>query len=151
VNIDTLAIADGRQALKIVRQHAAEWGIASDRIGIMGFSAGATVTMGVVMDHDAESHPSFAMAIYGGNTNGATIPKDAPPLFILSANDDPGGSKASFQVYSAWKAAALPVELHIYSKGGHGFGMSRRNLPVDDWIDRLGDWLRVQGLLQRAH
>lgn len=146
--IPSLASADGRQAVKVVRQHAAEWGIAPDRIGILGFSAGGAVTLGVVMDHDAESRPDFAAPIYGGDTGGKPVPSDAPPLFILVANDDPGASLGSLRLCSEWKAANKPVELHVYSKGGHGFGMNQRGLPVDTWIERFGDWLKVQGLLK---
>jgi acetyl esterase/lipase len=141
-----LAVADGRQAIRLVRQHASEWGIAPDRIGIMGFSAGGAVTMGVVMEHDAESRPNFAAPIYGGYMPGAPVPGDAPPLFICVANDDPLAAE-SVKLYSDWKAAGHPVELHIYSKGGHGFGMIKRGIPADGWIERLGDWLGVQGLL----
>lgn len=147
-NIPLLAAADGRQAMKIVRQRAAEWGIAPDRIGIIGFSAGAAVTMGVVMDHNSESLPNFAAPIYGGSTGNAAIPADAPPLFILVANDD-GASVGSLKLSSEWKAAGKNAELHIYSKGGHGFGMNKRGLPVDSWIERFGDWLAVQGLMKR--
>jgi acetyl esterase/lipase len=146
--IPALAAADGRQAMKVVRQRAAEWGIAPDRIGILGFSAGAVVVMGVVMRHDADSRPNFAAPIYGGDTGGSPVPPDAPPLFILVANDDKGASLGSVKLYSEWKAADRPVELHVYSKGGHGFGMNKRGLPVDTWIERFGDWLGSQGLLK---
>ena len=143
------AIADGAQAVKIVRQRAAEWGIASDRIGLMGFSAGGMLTMGVVMKNDVESRPNFAAPIYGGNTNGVAVAKDAPPLFISAAQDDPVASVRSAQLYLAWKAAGRNAELHLYSQGGHGFGMTKRGLPVDSWIDRFGDWLNTQGLLKQ--
>lgn len=146
--VPVLASADGRQALKVVRQRASEWGVAPDRIGILGFSAGGAVTMGVVMDHDADSRPNFAAPIYGGGTGGALIPADVPPLFILVANDDVGASLGSARLYSEWKTAGKSAELHIYSKGGHGFGMNKRGLPVDTWIERFGDWLNVQGLLK---
>ena len=146
--IPELAAADGRQAIRVVRQRASEWGIAPDRIGILGFSAGGAVTMGVVMDPTADSHPNFAAPIYGGSTGNAPVPADAPPLFILVANDDVGASVGSARLYSEWKTAGKPAELHIYSKGGHGFGMNKRGLPVDSWIERFGDWLDVQGLLK---
>lgn len=146
-----LAAADGRQAMKVVRQRASEWGIAPDRIGILGFSAGGAVTMGVVMEHDADSRPNFAAPIYGGSTGNAAVPADAPPLFILVANDDTGASVGSAKLYSEWKTAGKSAELHIYSKGGHGFGMNKRGLPVDSWIERFGDWLGVQGYLKPVH
>ena len=142
------AVADGAQAVKIVRGRAAEWGIAPDRIGLMGFSAGGMLTMGVVMKNDAESRPNFAAPIYGGNTNGVAVTKDAPPLFIAAAQDDPVASVSSAQLYLAWKAAGRVAELHLYSQGGHGFGMTKRGLPVDSWVDRFGEWLNVQGWLK---
>jgi acetyl esterase/lipase len=142
------AVADGAQAVKIVRGRAAEWGIAPDRIGLMGFSAGGMLTMGVVMKNDAESRPNFAAPIYGGNTNGVAVTKDASPLFIAAAQDDPVASVSSAQLYLAWKAAGRVAELHLYSQGGHGFGMTKRGLPVDSWVERFGEWLNVQGLLK---
>ena len=142
-----LAIEDGRQAIRIVRERAAEWNIASDRIGIMGFSAGAGVTMGAVMDHDEKSRPNFAAPIYGGGMGEAKIPGDAPSLFIIAAHNDNAASVASVLLYSEWKSAGFSAELHIYSKGGHGFGMNKRGLPVDTWIERYGDWLRTEGFL----
>ncbi|MEP6756267.1 MAG: alpha/beta hydrolase [Chthonomonadales bacterium] len=145
--IPGLASADGRQAIKVVREHAAEFGVKADRVGIIGFSAGAAVTMGVVMDHKAESRPDFAAPIYGGGTGGAPVPTDAMPMFILVASDD-GASAGSLKLYSEWKGANKPVELHIYAKGGHGFGMIKRGLPVDTWIERFGDWLGSLGLLK---
>jgi acetyl esterase/lipase len=145
--IPGLASADGRQAVMLVRKRAAEWGIAPDRVGILGFSAGAAVTMGVVMEHTAEGRPDFAAPIYGGGTGGAAVPQDAMPLFILVASDD-GASAGSLKLYSEWKTAGKPVELHIYAKGGHGFGMNKRGLPVDTWIERFGDWLGSMGLMK---
>ncbi|HYW45689.1 MAG TPA: alpha/beta hydrolase [Bryobacteraceae bacterium] len=149
-DVRPLAYADGRQAVKVVRQHAAEWGIAPDRIGILGFSAGGQVTMGVVMEHDPDSRPNFAAPVYGGSLEGKSIPSDAPGLFILAANDDRAGSASSVKLCSDWKAAGLPVELHLFSKGGHGFGMVPHGLPVNHWIDLFGDWLAVQGLMKPA-
>jgi acetyl esterase/lipase len=141
-----LAVADGRQAVKVVRQRASEWQLASDRIGLLGFSAGARLTMGVVMDCDADSRPNFAAPIYGGGTADKPVPVDAPPLFILGAADDPIAARGP-QLYSAWREAGHSAELHLYAQGGHGFGMKKQNLPVDTWIERFGDWLQAQGVL----
>jgi acetyl esterase/lipase len=146
--LETLAIADGQQALRVVRQHAAEWGIKPNRIGIMGFSAGGVVTMGVARDHDAESLPNFAAAIYGPGSDQPRVPEDAPPLFILCTADDPLAEAGSVRLYSEWRTASRPVELHIYETGGHGFGMTPRNVPADHWIERFGDWLGQRGLIQ---
>jgi len=145
------AIADGQEAVRLVRERAAQWGIAPDRIGLMGFSAGGMLTMGVVMKNDIASRPNFAAAIYGGNTNNHSVAADAPPLFIAVASDDPLAAVSSAKLYLDWKAAGRRAELHIYSQGGHGFGMTRRGLPVDSWIDRFGDWLQTEGLLKPQH
>jgi acetyl esterase/lipase len=145
--IGPLAITDGQQAMKVVRERAPSWGIAPDRIGIMGFSAGGRVTTGVALEHDAESRPSFAAPIYGALWEEIIVPADAPPLFIALANDDELAVEPSVALYGAWRAAGQPVELHIYAQGGHGFGMRKQGLPADHWIDRFGEWLAVQGFL----
>jgi acetyl esterase/lipase len=142
------AIADGAQAVRLVRQRAAEWGIAPDRIGLLGFSAGGMLTMGVVMKNDAAGRPNFAAPIYGGGTNGQTVAPDAPPLFIAVASDDAIAAVSSAKLYLEWKAAGRSAELHIYSQGGHGFGMTKRGLPVDGWVERFGEWLQLHGLLK---
>ena len=139
-----LAVADGRQAIKVVREHAGEWGIKPDRIGIMGFSSGGVVATGVATEHDAASRPNYAASIYGPVLGSVKVPKDAPPLFICCASDDPlVPPRDSIRLYSAWDAAGKSAELHIYAKGSHG-------LPIDTWIDRFGDWLGQQGFLKSA-
>lgn len=145
-----MAGEDGRQAVKVVRQRAAEWGIAPDRIGIMGFSAGGIVADEVALHHDVESRPCFVGAIYGAPFGDFTVPQDAPPLFILCADDDQLAARGSARLYSKWKEVGKSAELHVYSKGGHGFGMNKQGLPVDRWIERFGDWLNAQGLLKPA-
>jgi acetyl esterase/lipase len=145
--IGPLAIADGQQAVRIVRQRALEWGLAPNRIGIMGFSAGGRVTAGVALEHDAQSRPNFAAPIYGALWEDITVPADAPPLFMALANDDELAVEPGLALYSAWRAAGHPVELHIYAQGGHGFGMRKQGLPADHWIDRFGEWLQIQGFL----
>ncbi len=145
--IGPLAIADGQQAVKIVRQRASEWSLGPNRIGIMGFSAGGRVSAGVALEYDAQSRPNFAAPIYGALWEDITVPADAPPLFMALANDDELAVEPGLALYSAWRAAGHPVELHIYAQGGHGFGMRKQGLPADHWIDRFGEWLAVQGLL----
>jgi acetyl esterase/lipase len=102
------------------------------------------------MHHDADSRPNFAAPIYPGTPEEVTAPADAPPLFMVQADDDKTVPPVdnSIRLYQAWKKAGVSAELHIYSRGGHGFGMRKRNLPADTWPDRLRDWLDVQGLLK---
>ena len=147
-----LALADGKQAIVYVRQHAREWDLNPDKIGMMGFSAGGALTGVSAFDTAVTSRPDFVASIY------AYIPpfvpktaqKDAPPLFVAAASDDELHLvPMSLDIYSKWLAAGRSAELHIYSKGGHGFGMNRQNQPSDTWIDRFGDWLQVQGLLKK--
>jgi acetyl esterase/lipase len=144
-----MAIEDGRQALLYVRQHAGEFGISADRIGIMGFSAGGALASTSALDYTPANRPDCAAPIYAYVPPflPAIVQKDAPPLFIAAATDDEYHLvPMSIALYSKWLAAGRSAELHIYSKGGHGFGMNRQNQPSDTWIDRFGDWLNVQGL-----
>jgi acetyl esterase/lipase len=149
--VTALATEDGRQAVRLVRQRAAEWGIAPDRIGLMGFSAGGIVTAGVALEHDAASRPSFVAPIYSVMPAGAKVPADAPPMFDLVASDDALASGPSLALFTAYRAAGRPAELHVYSKGGHGFGLKKQQVqPIDFWIDRLGEWMQAQGLMTKA-
>ncbi len=142
-----LALADGQQAMRLVRERAAEWGVLPDRIGMMGFSAGGSFTVNATLYNSPDCRPDFAAPIYAGVFEDVFAPPDAPPLFLLCANDDDMATAACLRLYSAWKVVGRPVEMHIYSKGGHGFGMTHQGLPSDTWIERFGDWLQVQGLM----
>lgn len=148
-----LAVADGQQAIKLVREHAAEWGVAPDRIGIIGFSAGGYVAAAAALQYTAATRPNFSAPIYPATPPDVTAPADAPPLFIVHADDDKTVQPLdhSMRLYAAWKKAQIPVEMHIYSRGGHGFGMRKKGLPVDSWPDRFRDWLNAQGLLKGAN
>ena len=148
-NVKPLAVADGQQAIRLVRSRAADWGIAPDRIGILGFSAGGYVAASVALHHDSESHPNFAAPIYPATPEDVTPPPDAPPIFLVHADDDRTVSPVdhSIRLYDAWKKAGFSAEIHVYSRGGHGFGMRKKGLPVDTWTDRFRDWLAAQGLL----
>ncbi len=78
-----------------------------------------------------------------------TVPPDAPPLFVAAATDDDLSlTSQSVALYSKWLAVKKPTEIHIYEKGGHGFGMHQQNIPTDTWIDRLGGWLGLLGYLK---
>lgn len=144
-----MCVADGLAAVKLVRSHADEWGVAKDRIGIMGFSAGGYLTVGVALQGSGESRPDFAIPIYPATPEEIAPPAGAPPLFIVHADDDRTVPpiRTSMRLYAAWKQIGVPVEMHIYTSGGHGFGMRKKNLPVDGWIDRLKEWMAARGLL----
>lgn len=148
-----LAIADGRKAIEYIRANAAQYGINPDRIGIIGFSAGGTVTAGVGFSYTPANKPAFLAPIYAytGAMDKTNVPADAPPMFVVAASDDQLGlAPHSIKLYNDWIAAGKPAELHMYAKGGHGFGMRKQNLPVDSWIERFGEWLAFNGWLTKT-
>jgi len=150
--VEPQAAADGLAAVAYVREHASEWGIAPDRVGIIGFSAGGAVTSEVAFHYKPESRPAFVAPIYAGgmSMNDAAVPADAPPMFVAAATDDQLGlAPLSLALYHKWTQAHKSAELHIYAKGGHGFGMHQQGLPTDHWIDRFADWLEQQGFLKK--
>ena len=139
-------IADGVQAMKVVRQHAAEWGVSPDRIGFMGFSAGAMVTSGVLLQADAAARPAFAAPIYGGPFGMMpAIPANLPPIFMAWAQDDELAQRPVVKFYETLRAAGNKPEIHIYSVGGHGFGMRKQGTTSDHWIEEFYWWLQAKG------
>lgn len=139
---------DGRQAIRFLRQHAAELAINPNRIGIMGFSAGGGIAINAVLEHDALSYPNFAASIYGGYRIVTPVPDDAPPLFLAMADDDLAVAPiSSARLYEAWHKASKSVELHIFANGGHGFGMRRQNLLSDAWTYLFKNWMASHGFI----
>jgi predicted peptidase len=148
-----LSIADGKAAIAYVRSHADELKLDPRRVGIMGFSAGGTVAASAGYAYTKENRPAFIAPIYPffpKEMQGKILP-DAPPAFIVAASDD-GLSLAphSLALYDQWITGKKEAELHLYSKGGHGFGMKTQNLPSDKWIERFGEWLQLNGLLAKT-
>lgn len=145
-----LAMQDGLNAVKYVRSHAKEMHINPSHIGFMGFSAGATLTMSVVYNGTDESRPNFVAPIYAYSKAiiGSILPVAKTPIFIAVAGDDQlGFTTHSIDIYKKWFEAKQPAELHIYERGGHGFGMHRTNITTDAWIDHFGLWLKMQGYM----
>jgi dienelactone hydrolase len=140
-----IAADDGRRAVAIVRARSREWDIGPDKVGMIGFSAGAFLVADVAMDPRA-APLAFVAPIYGGETQGRPVPSDAPPLFTVIAQDDRILFKVVEGLYADWSNADRSAELHIFARGGHGFGMIRQGWPVDRWIDLFGDWLVDRGL-----
>jgi acetyl esterase/lipase len=149
--VEPLAVADGLAAVTYVRQHASEYGVSPDRVGIIGFSAGGAVTAEVAFHYAPEGRPAFVAPIYaGGMPKEVTVPADAPPMFVAAATDDSLGlAPQSVALYQSWLDAHKSAELHMYAKGGHGFGMRKQNIPTDHWIDRFADWLELEGFLKK--
>lgn len=146
-----LASDDAAEAVRVVRQHARAWGVAPDRVGFIGFSAGALVAIHLALRHDAASRPDFVAALYGAAmAEDLPVPDDAPPLFLAVAADDPQVGQDSAPLFDAWRKGGHAAELHIYQSGGHGFGMNRKGTSSDHWIDEYLWWLDARGLLKKS-
>ncbi len=142
-------IADGIQALKVVRAHADQWGLNRNRIGMIGFSAGAMVTSAAMLQRDPLYRPSFAALIYGAPFGKMpAIPAGLPPMFMAWAKDDNVALAPVVKFHDALVAAGEPPETHVYAKGGHGFGMKKQGTASDHWIDDYERWLRARGVIR---
>ena len=139
-------IADAQAAFALVRSRASEWHIDPDRIGMVGFSAGAMLTMTTTL-YDKDAKPAFIGDIYGPMT-AVTVPADAPPLFVALAADDPIFGNSGFGVVDSWRAAKRPVELHLFEQGGHGFGMYQKDTTSTGWFEEFTRWLDMHGFLK---
>ena len=150
MDVDTAGrygIADGIQAVKVLRQHAADWGISLDRVVFLGFSAGAMVTAGALLQQDAAARPNYAALIYGAPFGVMPrIPANLPPVFLAWAQDDPVALDPVRKFYDALLAAGYKPEVHIFATGGHGFGMRTQGTSSDHWIDAFYFWLDAHGL-----
>lgn len=146
-----LAKADGLAAIEYVREHASDFGVNPDRIGIIGFSAGGSVAGAAAFEYTTpKDRPDFAAPVYGALqvVNTSQLPEDPMPLFIVVAADDAFGFQSlSTDLFDQWNKAGASAELHVYEKGGHGFGMRKQNLPSDKWIEAFHDWMKFRGFL----
>ena len=164
-----LPVQDAQRALGLVRQHAAEWKLDPNRVGLLGFSAGANLAGHASWDRGTRTYsqqpelddprgPDFLVFIYGGGfldkndksrfRPGFTIPADAPPVFMLVAHDDGANPTEAAMIYLEYKKLSLSAELHICAKGGHGFGMRQDGKPINDWPKRCAEWMKSQGFLE---
>jgi len=163
------ALQDAQRSLGLVRLHAAEWHIDANRIGVLGFSAGAHLAAALSTHYDQRLYdpiddadklscrPDFAVIVYPGYLalaeknfapNADINPTaDTPPSFIVQAEDDPVHVENATVYFLALKNAKVPAELHIYAQGGHGYGLRRTALPVTNWPDGVETWLRTIHML----
>ncbi|MGN8070538.1 alpha/beta hydrolase [Mucilaginibacter sp. SG564] len=154
--IDVHAKQDGYRAMRLVRSKATEYGLDTNRIGMMGFSAGGEVVDMVAYGEGKgnanapdpvdrlNARPNFVIQIYPGPLYVPDeLPADAPPAFLLAANDDPCCSTPLVKLLNAYRAAKIPVEMHLYTQGSHGFNMGNRSKlqSINTWPQRLADWL----------
>ncbi len=136
-------IADGIQALKVVRRRAREWRISADKVGIIGFSAGAMVASGTLLLAPPAERPAFAAMMYGGPFGVMPkVPAGLPPTFLAWARDDSIAGDTETRLRDALLAAGNHPEVHIYQSGGHGFGTRKQGTDSDRWVDDFVHWLR---------
>jgi acetyl esterase/lipase len=150
IPIIPLAIADGRQAVTYVRSHAKEFNLNPRRVGIMGFSAGGMVAASTAFEYTLDSRPDFVVPVYADlpDSRIGLIAADAPPLYVLCAQDDEFGfASHAINLYSKWYAAKRPAEMHLFTKGGHGFGVGDPGNTTYQWIDTFTAWLSTLGFI----
>jgi acetyl esterase/lipase len=148
-DVQRRATADAQEAVRLVRRRASDWGVDTARVGFLGFSAGAYLATEVALAADADARPSFVSPIYGGKPP-ALVPDDAPPLFAALAADDLLVRRKALETVQAWMEAGRPVELHLFDRGGHGFGARTQGLPSDRWLDHLVTWMQTAGFLPQG-
>ncbi|WP_311271134.1 alpha/beta hydrolase [Sphingobium sp. WCS2017Hpa-17] len=139
-------LADSTAAFRLIRSRAVQWHVDPDRIGMIGFSAGAMLTMATTLS-SKDAKPAFIGNIYGP-LGSMTVPQDAPPMFAAIAADDPLFGNRDFKLIDDWRAAKRPVEFHLYGRGGHGFGMYPKATTSTGWFDAFVRWLDMHGILK---
>jgi acetyl esterase/lipase len=162
-------LQDAQRAIRLIRSKAKEWGIAPDRIGMVGFSAGGHLALATATSFEKRTYkpiddidnvscrPDFAIAVYSGYLKakdkdelapGLRVPKGTPPVFLAHGGDDLISDPAhSVVMYLALKRAGVPAELHVYARTAHDFGVRRSDRPCSTWTQSCADWLRQQGFL----
>jgi len=165
------ALEDAQRAVGMVRAHAAEWQIDTQRVGVLGFSAGAHLVVALSTHFDKRLYdpidaadqmscrPDFAVIVYPGylalsEQNFAANPEihatdKTPPTFIVQSEDDPVYVENSTVYFLELKRAKVPVEMHLYAQGGHGYGLRRTELPVTAWPELVQKWMGTIHVLEK--
>jgi len=167
-----MALEDAQRTVGLVRFHAAEWQIDPHKIGVIGFSAGGHMVAAMSTHFDKRSYPAvdtadkescrpdFAIACYPGHLWGGDdnlelnpnipVTRNTPPTFLLQAEDDHvDGVEQSLVYYVGLKKAEVPVEMHLYAQGGHGFGLRPSKFPITEWPQLVEKWLRTIGMTSK--
>lgn len=148
-DVGPLSIADGEQAIRVVRAHAGEWNIDPARVVMLGFSAGAFVSTGAMVAGDDLARPNYVAAIYGGMVApNAVLGAQSAPVFVAVSSDDPIVFQSTSELIARLREKRVPLEAHVYSRGGHGYGLNRQGFSSDHWIDQFYWWLEDQGALR---
>lgn len=140
-------LQDAEAAYELIVKRAKEWGIDTSRLGMIGFSAGAGLTMHATLN-SRSMKLAFIGPVYGG-MGPVDVPEDAPPMFNVIASDD-FLFRGQFEVIKSWFEAGVPVEFHLYQNGGHGFGLGNPDRTSNRWFDAFIHWLDVNGFLDEG-
>jgi acetyl esterase/lipase len=161
---------DAQRAISLVRSKSKDWGIDPKRVGMLGFSAGGHLTAWASTNYDKRSYeaiddvdkescrPDFTVLIYPaylvnkertGLVPEIRVTKESPPTFFAHAEDDPVTAESTILMYQALKKEKVPAEMHVYAKGGHGFGLRKSDNPCSHWPERCAEWMKAQGILNR--
>ncbi|MDB5298316.1 MAG: Acetyl esterase/lipase, partial [Phycisphaerales bacterium] len=164
------ALQDAQRAMGLLRSRASDWGADPAKVGMLGFSAGGHLTAWASTTFDkraypavddadkASSRPDFAVLIYPGGAveKGTTdlkpeliVTKETPPSFLAMATDDPVNPDNCIGLYQALRKAGVPAEMHLYAKGGHGFGTRPTAGPAATWPARCEEWMRTINVLPK--
>lgn len=150
-----MGVSDVQQALRLVRANAAKWGIDPRHVGMLGFSAGGGVSVGAALAPAGAARPDFVISIYGPALEDVTVPADAPPLFMAVGQNHYNVTNGLLALFSSWRAAGRPAELHVYDGVNGPFGLTddtppARRRPIDGWAMRALEWLQAHDLAPRA-
>nr|WP_319999505.1 hypothetical protein [uncultured Draconibacterium sp.] len=144
-NIQYMAGDDGRRAVEYVRENAAKWKLKTDKIGMIGFSAGGMVALDVAFNHNELSKPNIIGVMYG--VFGAKgVPADPMPIFIGATQYEALGG--TFELYQSWCEKRLPAEIHSFTSSNHGFGYRNNGDSVNIWIDLFYNFLETTGFIE---
>jgi len=144
-NIQFMAGDDGRRAMEYVRQNAAKWNLKSDKIGMIGFSAGGMLTLDVAFNHTAQSKPNIIGVMYG--VFGAKgVPADPMPMFMAASQQE--ALRGAAELYASWCGARLPAEIHSFTGANHGFGYRDNGDTVNIWVELFCNFLKKTGFIE---
>jgi acetyl esterase/lipase len=167
------AVQDAQRAMGLIRLHAAEWHIDPHKVGVLGFSAGGHLVAAISNDYQRRSYrpvdaadrqsarPDFAVSVYPGHLwiPGGTqlkfnpdihVTRNTPPTFLLQAETDSVDNvNQALVYYIALKDAGVPVEMHLFTNGGHAFGLRRTKDPITEWPQLVEKWLRTIGVISQ--
>lgn len=164
-------LQDAQRAMGLIRQNAKAWGIDPQRVGVLGFSAGGHLSASLSTNYEKRNYPAvdaadelscrpdFTALIYPAYLTVAEegdkvapelpITEKTPPTFIVITQDDPVRVENAYFYSLALKKAKVPVELHIYADGGHGYGLRKTEKRVTAWPERVAEWLQDNKWLEK--